>query len=43
MSQNVEIIETDKATLALGHYAQAIKHGGTIYVSGQCFKLNYEF
>jgi len=28
-------IETEKAPLPLGHYAQAIEHNGLVYVSGQ--------
>ncbi|PCI31584.1 MAG: reactive intermediate/imine deaminase [Alphaproteobacteria bacterium] len=35
MSQNVKIIETEKASRPLGHYAQATHHAGVIYVSGQ--------
>ncbi len=35
MSGNVKIIETEKATIPLGHYSQATQHGGVIYVSGQ--------
>ena len=31
----METIITDKAPPALGHYAQGIKRGDTIYVSGQ--------
>ncbi len=30
-----EVISTDKAPAAIGPYSQAIKAGGTIYVSGQ--------
>ena len=30
-----EIISTDKAPKAIGPYSQAIKHGDTLYVSGQ--------
>jgi len=39
MSSPVKIIETENATLPLGHYAQATQHGGTIYVSGQLGRL----
>jgi len=35
MSGNIKIIETDKATIPLGHYSQATHYGGVIYVSGQ--------
>ena len=28
-------IQTDKAPLPAGHYSQAIKHNGLVYVSGQ--------
>lgn len=34
-SNSVEIISTENATTPLGHYAQATKHNGVIYVSGQ--------
>ncbi|WP_298817524.1 RidA family protein [uncultured Roseibium sp.] len=30
-----EHIQTDKAPVPFGHYAQATKYGGVIYVSGQ--------
>ncbi|MBR9813166.1 RidA family protein [bacterium] len=29
------IISTDKAPAAIGTYSQAVKHGNTVYVSGQ--------
>ena len=29
------IINTDKAPAAIGTYSQAVKHGNTVYVSGQ--------
>ena len=35
MSGNIKIIETDQATIPLGHYSQATRYGGVIYVSGQ--------
>ena len=30
-----EIINTDKAPAAIGTYSQAVKHGTTVYFSGQ--------
>ena len=30
-----EIIETDNAPSAIGTYSQAVKHGNTLYISGQ--------
>ena len=30
-----EIIETDKAPAAIGTYSQAVRHGNTVYLSGQ--------
>ena len=30
-----EIIATDKAPQAIGPYSQAVKHGNTVYLSGQ--------
>ncbi|NPA68745.1 MAG: RidA family protein [Chlorobi bacterium] len=30
-----QIIHTDKAPAAIGPYSQAVKHGNTLYVSGQ--------
>ncbi len=30
-----QIISTDKAPAAIGAYSQAVKHAGTLYVSGQ--------
>ena len=30
-----EIISTDKAPQAIGTYSQAVKTGGTVYMSGQ--------
>ena len=30
-----EIISTDKAPAAIGPYSQAVRHGGTVYLSGQ--------
>lgn len=35
MSQAVIPVSTDKAPPAGGHYSQAVKHGGLVYVSGQ--------
>jgi len=32
---NKEIIKTDKAPQAIGTYSQAVKAGGTVYLSGQ--------
>lgn len=31
----MEALHTDKAPAALGPYSQAIKHGNTLYISGQ--------
>jgi 2-iminobutanoate/2-iminopropanoate deaminase len=31
----IEVIHTDDAPRANGHYSQAMVHGGTVYVSGQ--------
>jgi 2-iminobutanoate/2-iminopropanoate deaminase len=31
----IEIVHTDGAPRANGHYSQAMVHGGTVYVSGQ--------
>ncbi len=31
----MQAITTEKAPLPAGHYAQAIEHGGLVYVSGQ--------
>lgn len=30
-----QIIQTDKAPAAIGTYSQAVKHGNTLYISGQ--------
>ncbi|HSH28880.1 MAG TPA: Rid family hydrolase, partial [Thiohalobacter sp.] len=30
-----EIIATDKAPQAIGPYSQAVRYGGTVYLSGQ--------
>ncbi|KAK9907694.1 hypothetical protein WJX75_008239 [Coccomyxa subellipsoidea] len=35
LAQSREVISTDKAPGAVGPYSQAIKHGNTLYVSGQ--------
>ena len=32
---NRQIINTDKAPAAIGAYSQAVKSGGTVYISGQ--------
>jgi 2-iminobutanoate/2-iminopropanoate deaminase len=31
----ITVVSTDRAPAAGGHYSQAVKHGGLIYVSGQ--------
>ena len=30
-----QIIKTDKAPAAIGPYSQAVRHGDTVYLSGQ--------
>ncbi len=31
----MQFISTNKAAQALGHYSQAVSHGGVLYISGQ--------